>query len=96
MGRACGLRGAALAPGPLPGHRLLEVLELLLLPLALLQAALLLRLAEVVFQGQPPRRLQDLALQGQVGRQGVQLRVLEGKKVQFETSTSICNGLLEP
>ena len=89
MGWPCGLRGGALAPGPLLGHSLLEVLELPLLPLALLQPALLLWLAKVVLQRKPPRRLEDLPLQGQVGLQRMQLWVLEGHSLNMNISSMV-------
>lgn len=69
-------RRAALALDAVLEDGLLQLLHLLLLPLALLQPTLLLRLAQMVLQGELAGCLINLPLKSQVGLQRLQLGVL--------------------
>lgn len=83
-------RRVALALDAVLEHGLVQLLHLPLLPLALLQPTLLLRLAQVALQRELARRLVNLPLQSQVGFQRLQLGILPPggeSRVTFARST---------
>lgn len=61
---------------PVLQHGLLQFFHFLLLPLALLQPVLLLRLTQMVLQGELAGSLVNLPLKSQVSFQRLQLRIL--------------------
>lgn len=73
-------RRVALALDAVLEHGLLQLLHLPLLPFALLLPTLLLRLAQMVLQGELAGRLVDLPLESQVGFQRLQLGILPQKE----------------
>lgn len=73
-------RGAALAFVAMLEQSLLQLSHFFLLPLALLQPALLLRFAEMLLQGEFAGRLINLLMNSQVCFQRLQLGILTKKK----------------
>lgn len=82
-------RRVALALHAVLEHGLLQLLHLPLLPLALLQPALLLRFAQMLLQGELAGRLVNLPLESQVSFQRLQLGILPHKRESRVTSRSL-------